>query len=75
MSLNVLNKQNFVLDSNTSALIQVEEAQRVRKRRRDERCLLDIHKRQNCIIVKTECINCVTKLYMGLCAGISREIQ
>ena len=44
--LNVLNKQNFVLDSNTSALIQVEEAQRVRKRRRDERCLLDIHKRQ-----------------------------
>ena len=46
MSLNVLNKQNFVLDLNTSALIQAEEAQRVCKRRRDERCLLDIHKRQ-----------------------------
>ena len=43
MSLNVLNKQNFVLDLNTSALIQAEEAQRMRKRRRDERCLLDIH--------------------------------
>ena len=46
MSLNVLNKQNFVLDLNTSALIQAEEAQRMRKKRRDERCLLDIHKRQ-----------------------------
>ena len=46
MSLNVLNKQNFVLDLNTSALIQAKEAQRVPKRRRDERCLLDIHKRQ-----------------------------
>ena len=46
MSLNVLNKQNFVLDLNTSALIQAKEAQRVRKRRRDERCLLDIHKRR-----------------------------
>ena len=44
--LNVLNKQNFVLDLNTSALIQAEEAQRMRKKRRDERCLLDIHKRQ-----------------------------
>lgn len=46
MLLNVLNKQFYYLDLNMFGLLQAEEAQRLRKRRKAERRLLDMQRRQ-----------------------------
>lgn len=46
MLLDVLNKQFYYLNLNMFGLLQAEEAQRLRKRRKAERRLLDMQRRQ-----------------------------
>ena len=46
MLLDVLNKQFYFLNLNMFGLLQAEEAQRLRKRRKAERRLLDMQRRQ-----------------------------
>lgn len=46
MLLDILNKQFYYLNLNMFGLLQAEEAQRLRKRRKAERRLLDMQRRQ-----------------------------
>lgn len=46
MLLDVLNKKFYYLNLNMFGLLQAEEAQRLRKRRKAERRLLDMQRRQ-----------------------------
>ena len=46
MLLDVLNKQFYFLNLNMFGLLQAEEAQRLLKRRKAERRLLDMQRRQ-----------------------------